>query len=93
MNALRIRKHLKGPIAELPELTPMVGKDVEIIVIEENPSGSPEPSPVAGVGKPFESLEQVRSKLPGDPFGPDFERTIREWRNEPWSSHELAEEK
>jgi hypothetical protein len=35
---------------------------------------------------PVTSLDQLRSKLPGDPFGPDFEQTLRQWRSEPWRS-------
>ena len=35
MNALRIRKRLDSPIPQLPELSPLVGNDVEIIVLEE----------------------------------------------------------
>jgi uncharacterized protein (DUF433 family) len=35
MNAVRIRKRIDGPIPQLPELAPMIGKVVEIIVIEE----------------------------------------------------------
>lgn len=34
MNAIRIRRRLVAPIAELPELSSMLGKDVEIIVLE-----------------------------------------------------------
>ena len=35
MNAVRIRKKIESSIAGLPELDPMVGKTVEIIVLEE----------------------------------------------------------
>lgn len=34
MNAIRILKHLDSEILELPELRSMVGKDVEIIVLD-----------------------------------------------------------
>jgi hypothetical protein len=33
---------------------------------------------------PIVSIDQLRSKLSGDPFGDDFEETIRKWRSEPW---------
>ncbi|HEX4797598.1 MAG TPA: hypothetical protein VH370_27640 [Humisphaera sp.] len=72
MNALRIRKKLDSPIPELPELTPMIGEVVEIIVVEETAP--------AGENGCIPSLEQLRSELPGDPFGSDFETTLREWR-------------
>jgi hypothetical protein len=90
MNALRIRKKLNAPIPELPELTPMVGKNVEIIVMEDTAPllVSVGPASMSGEPKPIGSLEELRSRLPGDPFGPDFESTIREWRNEPWRSGE-----
>jgi hypothetical protein len=40
MNALRIKRRFESPIPELPELNPLIGKDVEIIVLEE-----PAPAP------------------------------------------------
>ncbi len=36
MNAIRIRKHLGAAIPELPELTPFIGKTIELIVLEES---------------------------------------------------------
>jgi hypothetical protein len=47
MNAIRIRQRLNSHIVDLPALAPMVGKDVEIIVIEESPSEEPS-APVSG---------------------------------------------
>ena len=46
MNAIRIRTRLESETLHLPELKPMVGMRVEIIVL---PEGSPE-SLVAGTG-------------------------------------------
>ena len=37
MKAVRVRKHLTSSTLELPELEPLIGKDVEIIVLEETP--------------------------------------------------------
>jgi len=34
MNAIRIYRHLDSVIPQLPELTPLVGRDVEIIALE-----------------------------------------------------------
>ena len=36
MNAVRVRKHVDSDTLHLPELRPMIGKDVEIIVIEDS---------------------------------------------------------
>lgn len=33
---------------------------------------------------PITSIDELRRELPGDPFGPDFDVTLRQWRNEPW---------
>ena len=35
MNAIKIHTHLESDTIRIPELQPMVGKDVEITVIEE----------------------------------------------------------
>jgi hypothetical protein len=36
MNAIHIRRHLTSQVVDLPELAPLVGKTVEIIVVEES---------------------------------------------------------
>jgi hypothetical protein len=38
MNAIHIRKHLDSETLHLPELKPLIGKTVEIIVREEKPA-------------------------------------------------------
>ena len=64
--------------ADLPE-----GAAVEVNVI----------APIRAQVPPVTSIEQLRSKLPGDPFGDDFESTLRKWRQEPWRHTDpLAEE-
>ena len=35
MNAVRIRRRVESETLHLPELRPLIGKDVEIIVLEE----------------------------------------------------------
>jgi len=41
MNAVRIRKRVDSDTLHLPKLRPMIGKDVEIIILEERaPFGS-----------------------------------------------------
>jgi hypothetical protein len=51
MNAVRIRRRLDAPIAELPELAPLVGKEVEIIALEAE-----DPAADAATGRPFEPV-------------------------------------
>jgi hypothetical protein len=52
MNAIRIRQHLNSHIADLPALAPLVGKNVEIIVIEDSEAERPAPrGPRAGSAK------------------------------------------
>jgi len=46
MNAVRIRTHLQSETPHLPEIRPLVGKDVEIIVLDEGGEKPPEPNPV-----------------------------------------------
>jgi hypothetical protein len=58
-------------------------------VVLDTPAQLPEGAVVEvsaiDVRRPVTSLEQLRSKLPGDPFnGDEFEKTLREWRQEPW---------
>jgi hypothetical protein len=92
LKAIRIRKDLDAPIPQLPELAPMMCKSVEMIVFETDgvPVGANEPgkgdaaaalSPAPGSGaRPVQSLDELRSREPGDPFGEEFERTLAEWR-------------
>ena len=48
MNAVRIRKRVDSDTLHLPELRPMIGKDVEIIILEERApfGGTQDLSPV-----------------------------------------------
>lgn len=39
MGPIRIRKHVVSETLHLPELKPLIGKDVEILVQEENNGG------------------------------------------------------
>ena len=77
VNAVRIRTRIDSETLHLPELRALIGQEVEIIVL----SGLPVPR-----AEPVGSIDQLRSKLPDDPFGPEFEGTIRRWRQEPWVS-------
>lgn len=94
LNALRIRKRLDAPIPQLPELAPMIGKTVDIIVLEEGAGthvpteptaqGQAAAAPDGRRSKPVQSLDQLRGREPGDAFGEEFEKTITEWRQAPW---------
>ena len=62
--------------AALPE-----GAAVEVTVVTTPPRQAP-----------ITSIDQLRSKLPGDPFGPEFDTTLRQWRQEPWRETEPLED-
>ena len=51
MNAIRIRQTLQSHVVDLPELAPLVGKNVEIIVLEEPDAEQPKLGPKAGTAK------------------------------------------
>lgn len=99
MNAVRIRRRLKGPIPEFPELEGMIGKSVEIIVIEEPEVNSPpaydfwngpsagELAAQQGVG-PVTSLQQLQGGSDVSDAFNGFEETLREWRGESWREGE-----
>jgi hypothetical protein len=40
MSVIHLRKHLDSETLHLPELKPLIGKDVEIIVREETPAAT-----------------------------------------------------
>jgi len=100
MNALRIRKRLDVPIPELPELTPLIGKDLEIIVLEEtaavpdphakgsfwNSKTAQELADERGV-KPIQSIEQLRGDDLADAFE-GFDEALEEWRRQPWRAED-----
>ena len=51
MNAIRIDRRLDSQVLDLPQLAPLVGKRVQIIVLEEPEPSEPPPGPKAGCGK------------------------------------------
>ena len=81
-NALRILTRVDSETLHLPELRALIGKEVEIIVLENGADAR------NGQPRTVESIEQLRSALPGDPFGPTFDETLRSWREEPWRADE-----
>lgn len=98
MNALRIRKRLDSPIPQLPELTPLIGRELEIIVLDASdgipaasterefwqPRSLDELAASQGVG-PITSLEQLRGKEVGNSLD-GFDEAVDQWRREPWRS-------
>jgi hypothetical protein len=65
MNALRIEKRLDSHV--LPELIPMIGKDVEIIVLETPRKAGPAIGPKAG---------SARGKVT---ISPDFDAPLNDF--------------
>ena len=51
MNAIRITRRLDSHVIDLPELAPMVGKRVEIVVLEEPDAEQPTAGPQGGTAK------------------------------------------
>ena len=47
MEAIRLKKHIESETVYLPELRPLIGKDVEIIVLDESDEEGKHPSAVA----------------------------------------------
>lgn len=43
MNAIRFRKKIDSDTLHIPELRSMIGRDVEIIVLEDQPAATPSP--------------------------------------------------
>lgn len=94
MNIIRIRKRLSAPVPGLPELTPLVGKTVRIVAVEEsadqdiNDDGfwdSPTADELAaeqGVG-PIRSIDDLARTDFENAFD-GFDEALRHWRNEPW---------
>ena len=97
MNTIRIRKHLRAPIPELPELAPLIGTTVEIIAFEE---AEAEPAPIAPYGfwnglSADELAAQQQKHAVASPetlkandelknLFDGFEETLKTWRQEPW---------
>ncbi len=71
MNAIRIHRRLDSPIPQLPELSGLVGKDVEIIVLESNEATTPaQPgahfNPVGGWEGPAGEFDRLMGEVVAD---------------------------
>jgi hypothetical protein len=75
MSAIQFDKHIHRPIADLPELTPLVGRTVHITATDP-----PAASPLA-------SLDQLRGSDRSSDFE-GFDAALRRWRAEPWRAEE-----
>jgi hypothetical protein len=64
MNAIRIRKRLDSETLHLPELRPLLGRTVEIIVLEDEQT--PEMRPGTG---DWDAAAQAARQLAGYDFG------------------------
>jgi hypothetical protein len=95
MNAIRVRRKIDSETLHIPELRGMIGREVEIIVLEDKPSSIEGIDPQAfwkgktvdelaaeqGVG-PLTSLESpVASKFTAEDFE-GFDEALEAWRNE-----------
>jgi hypothetical protein len=83
MNAVRIRRRLDSPIPQLPELAPLIGKDVEIIVLEDVSA--------ARVGRPVR-FDDLKGGWPDDQLNDGFEEAVDRWRGEPWRAVDALED-
>ena len=72
MNAIRVRTKVKSETLRLPELKPLIGKNVEIIVLEEGASMLAQP-------RPFDFAKNFGRGWPGGKRD-GFESAVRRWR-------------
>jgi hypothetical protein len=80
MNAIRIHKTIESEILHLPELKPLVGRAVEIIVLEEEPVSGVRP----GTGN-WDAAAQAARALASYDF--DAWREQREYDRKHASDH------
>jgi hypothetical protein len=90
MNAVRIVKRLESETLHLPELRPLLGKDVEIIVLDQ--SADPLESDEFWQNRSIEELEAMQGLSgptdlnrifggwPEDQLDDGFERVLEQWR-------------
>lgn len=84
MAPIRIHRHIDSDTLYLPELGPMVGKDVEIIVLERAANGGDVLDQLAaaqGVG-PLASMDQLAGGWPAEFRDDGFEDDLRARRDE-----------
>ena len=88
MNAVRIRKKLVSAIPQLPELTPLVGRVVEIIVLDDSEAerapGNSSSSESVDDAPPPARFEDLLGGWPEDQLDDGFEQSVAELRRGPW---------
>jgi len=102
MNDIRVIRHLDSDTLHLPELLPLIGRDVEIIVRERgnaiaaaakefgNPPTLDELAARQGITGPPPTFEQLTGMGLEDAFD-GFDETLESWRKEPWQGAARAE--
>jgi len=91
MNAIRLTRHIDSETLHLPELRPLIGKEVEIIVLENGQSGGKddafwrntsldELAVAQGVTSP-QPLQNLRGGWTEEDFD-GFEEAVAAWRND-----------
>ncbi len=93
MNAIRVKRRIDSDTVQIPELQGMIGKEVEIIVLEEQTALNMDPQAFwkgktvdelaaeQGIG-PISTLESpVASQFTAEDFE-GFDETIQRWRAE-----------
>lgn len=80
MNAIRVQRHLESETLSLPELKPLIGKDVDIIVVEKT---NTQPPRVGKTPKPkkFDFKKHFGAGWP-DKLDDGFEEAVEKWRRE-----------
>ncbi len=75
MNAIRVKTHIDSETLHLPELSPLIGMDVEIIVIEDVAAQG---TSTANSGKGW--FDRHFGAGWPDKIDDGFEKTLEEWR-------------
>ena len=93
MDAIRVKTHLDSETVHLPQLKPLIGRDVEIIVMEDNSkagvteSGSKSRKTLEQLAaeqgkKPITDLSVLLGGWPIDELNDGFEEDLRARRKE-----------
>jgi hypothetical protein len=65
MNAIRITRRVDSETLHLPELRPLMGRDVEIIVLDDTERQGPKPPTISAESKPiWQVVEGIASQVP-----------------------------
>jgi hypothetical protein len=97
MNAIRIRKKIDSETIYIPELRPMIGREVEIIVLEDRPASTPVDAVDPTVFWRGQTVEELAAEQGVAPYSSDdprrvtfsedefegFDETLAAWRKEP----------